>query len=78
MSSAVPTISPYLTIIPDRSPVKKAHESLGQARKAIVFRAKGRYGLPSTCYLYEWVDGKGWETLHELEAGTRKEELPWT
>lgn len=75
--STAPAMSPYLTVIPDRSPVKKAHESLGQAKKAIVFRARETDGLKTTCYLYEWVDGKGWETLHRLAQGTTKEALPW-
>lgn len=72
-----PTMSPYLTVIPDRSPRKKVHESLAQARKAINYRSNHRMGLPGTCFLYQWVDGKGWETLHELPAGTRTEDLPW-
>lgn len=75
--STTPTMSPYLTIIPDRSPRKKAHESLGQAKKAITFRAHYSRGLPGNSFIYEWVDGKGWETLHELAAGTKREDLPW-
>lgn len=75
--STAPTISPYLTIIPDRSPVKKAHESLGQAQKAIVFRARASKGLTSKCSVYKWADGKGWDSLWEFPAGTRKEDLPW-
>ena len=72
-----PTMSPYLTIIPDRSPAKKAHESLGQAHKAIIYRARERNGVPVKCFLYKWADDKGWETVHEIPAGTRKEDLPW-
>jgi len=75
--SITPTISPYLTVIPDRSPRKKAHESLGQAQKAIVFRARARNGLSSPASIYKWVDGKGWEMLHDFLTGTKKEDLPW-
>ena len=64
-------------VIPDRTPRNKAHESLAQAKKAIVFRARASHGLSTTCIIYKWVDDKGWETLHEFPAGTRKEDLPW-
>jgi hypothetical protein len=69
--------APYLTYIPDRTPLNKVHESLGQAKKAITFRSNRRNGLASNSVIYQWVDGKGWETLHELPAGTRTEDLPW-
>lgn len=78
MSIPAPSISPYLTIIPDRSPVKKAHESLGQAKKAVLFRAGGKQNalkVPAT--VYQWDDKKGWVTLWKIDAGTKREDLPW-
>lgn len=70
-----PTMSPYLSIIPDRSPRKKAHESLGQAKKAVLYRLSSNE-LQVPCIVYEWKDNT-WTELWRVEAGTKRSELPW-
>lgn len=68
--------APYLTYVLDRNPPKKPHLTLGEARKAILFRVQNGV-LTVPCMVYKWSDTKGWDRMWKLEAGTRKEDLPW-
>lgn len=69
-------IAPYLTNLPDRVPRNKTHESLGQAKKAVLYRVQGdELKVPAT--VYQWQDKKGWQTLWKIEAGTKRKDLPW-
>lgn len=73
---STPTLTPYLTTIPDRSPSQKAHTSLGQAKKAVSYRLHGGE-LAVVCIIHEWVDSKGWVVKWRIPAGTKGEDLPW-
>lgn len=57
--SPTPKATPYLTIIPDRSPVQKTHTSLGHAKNALTYD-KRREGT-----LWEWKDGE-WSLLYTV------------
>jgi hypothetical protein len=77
MSIEAPEIMPYLTVIPDRSPRQKAHVSIQQARKAILFRLGGKdETLTVPCRVYKWTD-KGWEELWNIPEGTTRKAMPW-
>lgn len=59
--SPTPRATPYLTIIPDRSPVQKVHTSLGHAKNALTYD-KRREGT-----LWEWNTEQGaWELLYTV------------
>jgi hypothetical protein len=75
MTVETPEIAPYLTIIPDRAPRQKSHASLGQAKKAVLFRL-GLEGLSIDVRVYKWTSG-GWDLLWEIKKGTLREEMPW-
>jgi len=71
-------ISPYLTNISDRIPRNKPHESLGQAKKAVLYRFGGTNDtLRVPVVVYQWHDKKGWVTLWDIAVGTKREDLPW-
>jgi hypothetical protein len=72
----IPQNAPYLTIIPDRNPKNKPHLSLGEAKKAVLFRLDGDE-LTVPCMVYQWVDSKGWERLWKIDGGTMREAMPW-
>jgi hypothetical protein len=71
-----PIISPYLTLIPDRAPKQKAHMSLGQAKKAVLYRLH-REALSIECLVYQWDSAKGWVKMWDIPRGTRREDMPW-
>lgn len=66
---------PYLTIIPDRVPRQKAHMTLGQAKKAVLFRLQDE-ALSTPVKAYKWTDS-GWELMWDITEGTRREAMPW-
>lgn len=68
--------APYMTDIPDRRPQRKPHLTLGEAKKAVLFRLQSEeLGVP--CMVYQWDDKKGWERLWKIDAGTKRGDLPW-
>lgn len=68
---------PYMTTILTRTPRQKPHESLGQAKKAVLYRLdRIDETLTTHCEVYQWTD-KGWETLWKIKAGTKRQDLPW-
>lgn len=71
-----PAVEPYLTVIPDRTPRQKAHTSLGQARKAVLFRLDINDKLSLPCRIYKW-SGLGWELLWDIPADTERKAMPW-
>jgi hypothetical protein len=73
---SLPTTAPYLTVIRGRTPQNKPHLSLGEAKKAVVFRLWGEV-LEVPCLVYRWVDNKGWELIWKVEAGTHRKAMPW-
>lgn len=68
--------APYLTVIPDRNPKNKPHLSLGEAKKAVLFRLRGER-LAVTCSVYQWNDEMAWVPLWKIDAGTLREDMPW-
>jgi hypothetical protein len=70
-----PTVYPYLTWVPGRNPYQKTHDSLGQAKKAILFRLTVN-GLAENCRVYKWQDNK-WKLLWDIPEGTQREDMPW-
>lgn len=58
----IPSIMPYLTIIPGRQPNQKLHKAIGHAKNAFSQASyyKGRWGE-----LYEWKDGE-WVLLYTI------------
>jgi hypothetical protein len=73
---STPTDAPYMTIIPGRNPKNKPHLTLGDAKKAVLFRLQSNE-LDVPCMAYQWIDAKGWELLWKIDAGTLREDLPW-
>jgi len=73
---STPTDAPYMTIIPGRNPKNKPHLTLGDAKKAVLFRLQSNE-LDVPCMAYQWIDGKGWERLWKIDAGTLREDMPW-
>lgn len=72
-----PMPHPYLTVIPDRSPLQKVHTDLAQARKAILYRVGGNADtLKVACKVYKWT-ARGWETLWDIPEGTDRKDMPW-
>lgn len=69
------TIVPYLSIIPDRHPKRKLHDNIGLAKKAVLYRLRGEE-LSVPCQVYEWK-ADTWKSLWNIEAGTKREEMPW-
>jgi len=72
----VPKPFKAMTVIPWRTPVQKAHSSMGYAKAAINARIYGSAGAACEMHLYELVDGE-WKLLYEIPKGTKYEELPW-
>ena len=70
-----PETMPYLTIIPDRAPRQKPHASLGQAKKAVLYRLSHEV-LSIPVKVYRWTDD-GWELLWDIKEGTHREDMPW-
>lgn len=73
---SLPATAPFLTVIPDRNPKNKPHLSLGEAKKAVLFRLKGDE-LDVPCMVYQWNESKGWVRLWKIDAGTQRGDLPW-
>lgn len=71
----MPEILPYATIIPDRVPRQKAHASLGQTKKAVLFRLRDE-ALGTPVKVYKWT-ATGWELLWDIAEGTPREAMPW-
>ncbi|HEX9227496.1 MAG TPA: hypothetical protein VF885_12710 [Arthrobacter sp.] len=69
--------SSWVTIIPGRRPVKKAHTGLGLAKSAISHQMYG--GTASVnMSLQELNPATGvYEILHFIPQGTEKSQLPW-
>lgn len=76
MTVEAPEILPYLTLVPDRTPRQKAHTSLGQAKKAVLFRLDINDKLKYPCRIYKW-SGLGWELLWDIPADTTRLDMPW-
>lgn len=75
--TALPSNAPYLTIIPDRHPRLKPHLTLGEAKKAVLYRLGHSETLRVPCMVYQWVDSKGWVRMWSIEQGTHREHMPW-
>lgn len=75
MTSEAPPVLPYLTWVPHRTPRNKAHEDLGQAKKAILFRLQDGE-LVTDCKVYKWANNQ-WELLWDIKQGTRRWDMPW-
>jgi len=73
--SETPEIHPYLTLIPDRAPRQKSHMSLGQAKKAVLYRLSHDV-LTVPARVYRWTHD-GWELMWDIKEGTHREEMPW-
>jgi len=73
--SALPVTAPFMTIIPGRNPKNKAHMTLGEAKKAVLFRLRSNE-LDVPCMVYKWQH-VGWERVWKIDAGTLREDLPW-
>ncbi len=67
-------LTPYLSVIPRRHPMKKIHMTLGHARAAISTSGYGR--STDACQIYEYTTS-GWQLLHDVPRGTAFTELPW-
>lgn len=68
--------TPYMTIVPSRSPSKKVHPTLGQARGAISYHIHDYgSGSPTEMELYEFK-GNRWRLLHKFPKGTHKKDIP--
>lgn len=68
---------PYLTMVPGRTPRRKPHETLGQAKKAVLYRlSKADDRLEVPCHVYKWQNNT-WELLWMIPADTAREDLPW-
>jgi hypothetical protein len=69
-----------MTVIPWRSPVQKAHSSMGYAKAAINARvySSGYGGGGAACdmQVFELVDNE-WKLLWDIPKGTKKQDLPW-
>lgn len=71
----LPITAPFLTVIPDRNPKNKPHMTIGEAKKAVLFRLRGDE-LDVRCMVYKW-EPTGWERLWNIPAGTQRDDLPW-
>jgi hypothetical protein len=71
------TPSSWVTIIPGRRPVKKAHTGLGLAKSAISHRMYGGAAtVDMTLQELNPVTGQ-YDVLHSVPKGTPKSQLPW-
>ncbi|MFC9352839.1 MULTISPECIES: hypothetical protein [Terrabacteria group] len=77
-SVKTPKPSSWLTIVPGRSPVRKAHTKLGYAQSAIRSRIYGPNGSHSEMTLWEMDPATGeYVLLHTIPQGTHEHQLPW-
>jgi hypothetical protein len=71
------TPSSWVTIVPGRRPIKKAHTGLGLAKSAISHQMHGGVATVNMS-LQELNPATGqYEILHFIPAGTPKSQLPW-
>jgi hypothetical protein len=73
---------PYVSIVPDRTPVVKVHRSLSLAKRAIGDRYFMDFSSGRTRYLARGGEiygrsAEGWELLYRVEARTPLDALPW-
>lgn len=69
--------SSWLTIIPGRRPIKKAHTGLGLAKSAISHQMHGGVAAVDMS-LHEMNPATGeYDILHFIAKGTPKSQLPW-
>ena len=69
--------SSWLTIIPGRRPVKKAHTGLGLAKSAITHQMSGGVATVDMS-LQELNPATGqYDILHFIPKGTLKSQMPW-
>lgn len=66
----------YMTDIPGRSPQKKAHLSIGQAKSAISYNAWGGPDRVRGGKLYE-IGPEGTRLLYDVPRQSLKVDLPW-
>ena len=67
--------SPYLSVVPDRSPRRKAHPTLGQAKNALQYRRSYYHdGYSVDIAIYEYRDN-AWHLLYEVAKGEKV--APW-
>ena len=78
-AAAAPTKpAAWVTVIPDRRPVTKAHVSLGHAKSAVSRRMYGPRGADVNLEIRELDPASGtFATLHVFPAGTTRDQLPW-
>jgi hypothetical protein len=62
---------PYLTIIPTRSPMQKAHTNIGHAKNALTGANEDSHGVKGQ--MYEWKDD-AWRLLYTV---TVEDPKPW-
>ncbi len=75
--SALPRQGAFLTVVPSRSPRRKAHTGLGYARSAITSRLySGVANEEMSVQQLEPATGQ-YVVLHNIPKGTLKSQLPW-
>lgn len=67
----------FLTVIGDRSPERKSHATLGQAKGAASWRISGNSGAPTEApiAIFERNASGDWTLLYDIPTGT--DEAPW-
>jgi hypothetical protein len=66
---------PYVSIVPDRTPVVKVHRNVGLAKLAVGY-AVGWDRTARGGEIYR-RSADGWELLYRVEARTPLDALPW-
>ena len=73
----VPKHSAFVSVVPSRSPRRKAHTGLGYAKSAITGRLYGGVAREDMSILQlDPISGE-YAVLHDIPKGTLKSQLPW-
>lgn len=75
--SVLPRQGAFVSVVPSRSPRRKAHLGLGYARSAITSRIRNGRAEEDMSILQLDTASNQYVVLHEIPAGTHKTQLPW-
>jgi hypothetical protein len=68
-------VRPYMTVVPGRRPMAKAHTSIGHAKNALLTDGS-KYNTVRGGELYEWRDGQ-WSLLYSVPPNSPESKIPW-
>lgn len=74
---ALPKQGAFVTVVPSRSPRRKAHTGLGYAKSAITGRLYSGVAKEDMSILQLAPATSQYVTLHDIPKGTLKSQLPW-